>query len=89
MNWRHGERHPALVRLPSEKAIDKLPLGRNFCRPHMSPVIKQSGKNDRLERDLQILRQIWKPAELKVGERGNEVEVPRRLGHCLARFYRS
>jgi hypothetical protein len=52
-------------------------------------VIKQSGKNDRLERDLQILWQIWKPAELKVGERGNEVEVPRRLGHCLARFYRS
>ena len=89
MNWRHGERHPALVRLPSEKAIDKLPLGRNFCRPHMSPVIKQSGKHDRLERNLQILRQIFKPTELKVGEWGNEVEVPCHLIHCLARFYHS
>ena len=53
----------------------------------MSPVIKQSGKDDRLERDLEILRQILKPTELKVGKRGNEVEVPRRrLSHCLARF---
>src|SRR5580698_6521580 len=36
-----------------------------------------------------FLRQILKPTELKVRERGNEVEVPRRLSHCLARFHRS
>jgi len=52
-------------------------------------VIKQSGKHDRLERNLQILRQIFKPTELKVGEWGNEVEVPCHLIHCLARFYHS
>src|SRR5690606_20204844 len=67
----------------AREAIGVEPLRRDFGRAALSPMGEQRPEQNRLRLYLHSRRQLAKPGERYMGERGNDVEIKVDLPHVL------
>src|SRR5262249_15392415 len=66
---------------PHTGTVGPDPLGKNFSRALLAPVIQQSRKQDRLITQLDLTAQALERVQAEIRVRRNEIKVPGDAAH--------